>query len=309
MVKRLWALAALVLLGHPIVKADDQARQAASAVGGAVGNWLKSGLSQSSAPDWLRRTDISIESMDRSKPTWSIETIQPIYQTPRTLTDTVFFQGRWGQRNSDDTVNLGLGYRRLTDEKTWLLGVNSFYDITSKNNHQRLGLGAEAIGQYLSLRTNYYSAISGIRTISEVNGVTTTEKALDGYDYEIDTPVPYAPWMRFSANGFRWKAATSGYPDLVGETYSLRGNFTRTLSLELGHTNDNYNNGRGFVRLNWNFGGIQTGGVTRNLSSGGYSGAAFEARDLTKHTLDKVRRQNDIVVERKSGGVAIARKD
>ena len=106
--------------------------------------------------EWLRRTDFSVESMDRSKPTWSVETVQPLYQTPSTLRDTVFLQGRWGHRNADNTFNLGLGYRRLLDDKSWLLGVNGFYDLATKYNHQRFGLGAEAIGRYVTFRTNFY---------------------------------------------------------------------------------------------------------------------------------------------------------
>lgn len=99
----------------------------------------------STAPEWLRRTEINVESLDKSKPTWAIETVQPLYQTPKTLRDTYFFQGRWGYRNDDDTVNLGLGYRRLLEDKSWLLGVNAIYDMTTKYRHERAGWGAKQL--------------------------------------------------------------------------------------------------------------------------------------------------------------------
>jgi adhesin/invasin len=282
---------------------------AAPAVGGLVDNAVRSGLVMHNAPDWLKRTDISVQGITSGKPTWSIETIQPLYQTPQSLTDTVFFQGRWGRRDGDDTLNLGLGYRRLLDDKSWLLGVNAFYDVTRQDSHRRAGLGLEAIGRYITLRTNYYDGLSGVRTVSSSGGSSTTEKALDGVDYELDTPVPYAPWLRFSATGFRWNAATSGYPNLKGETFLLRGNLSAQWSLELGRTNDNYNSGRNFARVTWNPGASPGNGISGNLMNSGSSRAALQARDLTLHTLDKVRRQNDMIVEQKSGGIVIARKD
>ncbi len=36
---------------------------------------------------------------------------------------------------------------------------------------------------------------------------------------------------------------------------------------------------------------------------------AYRLRDMRKHTLDKVRRQNEIILERSSGGIVIARGD
>lgn len=302
-------LAALMACAGSQVLAQAASSGAGPAIGSAVDNAVRSGLKMRDAPDWLKRTDISVEGITSGKPTWSVETIQPLYQTPKSLTDTVFFQGRWGRRDGDDTLNLGLGYRRLLDDKSWLLGVNTFYDMTRQDSHRRVGLGLEAIGRYVTLRTNYYDGQSGVRTVSTAGGSSTTEKALDGVDYEIETPVPYAPWLRFSAAGFRWNAATAGYPDLKGDTFLLRGNLSSAWSVELGRTNDNYNNGRTFARLTWTPGADPGNGISTNLMTAGRSGAALQARDLTLHTLDKVRRQNDMVVERKSGGVVIARKD
>ncbi|MDP3355906.1 MAG: inverse autotransporter beta domain-containing protein [Polaromonas sp.] len=265
-----------------------------------------------SLPDWLRRTDISVESMDRNNPTWSVETVQPIYQTPRTLSDTVFFQGRWGRRNSDNTFNLGLGYRKLLDDKTWLLGVNTFYDTTTRYDHKRWGLGAEAIGQYLTFRTNFYHAISGERTISLINGISTTEKALSGHDFEIDAPLPYLSWMRVAANAYRWKSATSGVDDVKGAKLAFKGNISKNVSLELGRQDDNYSRPASFIKISYNLLGNPGNGVAGTLLTGLRSPVSFEARDLTLHTLDKVRRQNDIVVERKTSGgsgVTIGRRN
>ena len=299
----------MVMLVGCNLPAYAQSSAGGAAAASALDNTVRAGLTVKDPPDWLKRTDISVQGITSGKPTWSIETLQPLYQTPKSLTDTVFFQGRWGRRDGDDTLNLGLGYRRLLDDKSWLLGVNTFYDVTRQDSHRRIGLGLEAIGRYVTLRSNYYDGQSGVRTVSTAGGSSTTEKALDGVDYELETPVPYAPWLRFSAAGFRWSAATAGYPDLKGDTFLLRGNLSATWSLEVGRTNDNYNNGRTFARLTWTPGANPGNGISTHLLASGRSGAAFQARDLTQHTLDKVRRQNDMVVERRAGGIVIARKD
>lgn len=286
---------------------DNVAQTAAQIVAGQVKKSVND-----DAPDWLKRTDIGIEGMVHSKPTWSIETIQPLFQTPTTLRDTVFFQGRWGYRNSDNTLNLGLGYRRLLEDKTWLLGVNTFFDTTTKQSHQRVGLGAEAIGQYMTLRANYYDAISDEKTVSTSGGVTTTEKALDGHDFEIDAPLPYLPWLRVAATGYRWKSATSGVEDVKGEKLTFRGNLTRNISMEFGQMDDNYRNVEHFARITYNLLSTPTNGTGSTLLGGLKPGSAFTARDLSQHTLDKVQRQNDIVVETKrsgGGGVTIGRRN
>lgn len=263
-------------------------------------------------PEWLRRTDISVEGMNGSHPTWSVETVQPLYQTPGSLRDTTFFQGRWGRRNSDDTINLGLGYRRLLEDKSWLLGINAFYDMTTKHDHKRFGVGAEAIGRYVTFRTNYYDATSGEKVVSVANGITVTEKALDGYDYEVDAPLPYLPWLRLSANAYRWKSATTGLPNVKGDKFSLKANLTRHFHLELGRQDDNYRAADNFVMLTFNLAGTPGNGVPGFLFGGMRSAEAFPARDLARHTLDKVRRQNDIVVERKTtggAGISIGRRN
>ena len=43
------------------------------------------------------------------------------------------------------------------------------------------------------------------------------------------------------------------------------------------------------------------------LSDRAVSNVAFEKRDMRNYTLDKVRRENRIIVERKGGGIIVAR--
>lgn len=284
--------------------AEDDARRAVSVLTNIVSQEVKSNNGR--IPDWLKRTDISIEGIENGKPTWSIETVQPLYQTPDSLHDTIFFQGRIGHRSSDQTLNLGLGYRRLLDDKSWLLGMNAFYDLERKASHRRWGIGGEAIGRYATLRANYYEPDSGEKVISVSDSVTRTEKALRGHDIGVDVPVPYLPWLRLTANTYRWHAATSGVDDLKGDKFTLLGNINQHLAFELGVDDVSGSKENYFFKLSYTF-GKPLNGVESTLLDGMRSHSAFTARDLTKHTLDKVVRQNEIIVEkRRSGGAGVS---
>ncbi|MBU0744849.1 MAG: inverse autotransporter beta domain-containing protein [Gammaproteobacteria bacterium] len=265
--------------------------------------------------DWLNRTDFSFEMMDLSKPTWSLETIQPIYQTPDSLSNTYFFQGRWAYKGMDNTFNFGLGYRHLLDNQSWIFGVNGFYDLKGKYAHQRIGAGAEAIGKYITLRSNYYHGITGRKDTETIDGISYKEKALNGYDAEIDAPVPFLPWIRVAANYFRFKSATSGINDITGNILTIRSNLTKYLSLELGRKNDTLQFSQKFIMLTLNLMGNPVNGVQGTMTDGIFKSIAFEGRDLREHTLDKVQRNNDIVVERTgtgssgSNGIIIGRRN
>ncbi len=298
-----------ILAAVSVAYAADDVPRAISTLKNIAAQEVKG--SNDKIPAWLKRTDISVEGIENGKPTWSIETVQPLYQTPSTLDHTVFFQGRWGHRAGDDTLNLGAGYRHLLENKSWLLGLNLFHDMEREANHRRWGFGAEAIGRYATVRANYYKPDSGAKVVRVADGVTETEKALRGHDVEVEVPVPYLPWMRFSASAYRWYAATSGIDDKMGDKFSLLGNITSHLSFELSQLDDNYRRKENSFKLTYTF-GRPMNGTEEALFGGVRSRQAFAARDLTKHTLDKVKRENEIIVEKRrtgGGGVSIGRRN
>ncbi|MEL0091406.1 MAG: inverse autotransporter beta domain-containing protein [Rhodospirillales bacterium] len=274
--------------------AGDADKAAVVAANRAIGS-ATNALSGSNLPEWLKRTDIDIGIQENLRESFTIETIQPLFMDD---VNTAFFQGRLTHdgHEEDETINLGLGYRYLTPNKTWLLGVNGWYDHTFDLNHKRVGLGLEAIGEYLTFRSNYYDAVSGWKTVSLVDGVTTEEKALDGYDIELETPVPYLPWARLSGKAYKWEAIN--VDDVEGFTVALRMNPTGNTELTLGVTEDDTKN-EVFLNLTWYFG--RPAG-TEYTAANGISSQVAVKRDLTKHRLDKVRRHHNVVVERKTSG-------
>ena len=81
------------------------------------------------------RTEISVTGAEELKPQWEILTVQPLKDDGENIT---FFQGsllRWdGDR---DTINLGLGQRKLLLNNNILVGLNTFYDHEFTVDHSR----------------------------------------------------------------------------------------------------------------------------------------------------------------------------
>jgi len=298
-----------VLLGVAVTLPAHTGEQE-QAAGAAVANAVKQGVQQEvmgdDTPDWLRRTDISVDLQNDTKPVWSIESIQPLYQSADD-THTAFWQGRLAHGDGDETLNLGLGYRYLTAEESWLLGGNAWYDVTREHNHMRYGLGLEALGRYADFRFNLYEATSDIKVVhTEINS-EITEEALDGWDLRAEFPVPYAPWARVSWTQFDWDRTDA--ENIAGNSVGLRVNLTGNLEVELGASDDNTRATEGYATLTWYW--DRPRGVEHTIGDG-VSDRAFKARDLRKHTLDKVRRHHDVVVSRArsgGGGLIVGRRN
>lgn len=256
-----------------------------------------------SLPEWMQRTDVSVDTQSSgAKPNWAIETIQPLSMQAQ---DTIFWQGRLSHRDRDETLNLGLGYRHLLQDKSWMFGLNAFLDGTRKYDHRRLGIGLEAFSPYATYRLNHYNATSGEKTVSDISGIRTTEQALDGWDYSIELPVPYVPWARLTATGFSWDGVTTR--DVDGYSLGLRANPTGNLEFEVGVTDDNRGSADTYLTLTWH---LDRPAHVKHTARDGISPQAFTARNLEDLRLEKVRRNNTVIVERKrtgSGGIVVGR--
>lgn len=266
---------------------------------GSMGNTLFNRLFNSiNKPDWMTRTDISFNVQKYTKPVTSIETIQPIFRDQR---NTLFWQGRIAYTDIVPTANLGIGYRYLTNNKKLMWGINSFYDQTLRYSHKRAGLGAEMFTQLFTFRANYYDALSGKRYVG-----TTTEQALNGYDFSVETPIPYISWVRLNAEGYHWQAKRNA-TSVNGTAVSFRIHPTNQLEINVGYAYDNSKETQGFFNLAYYLGSpayVQYSATARK------SDATYAPRDLEQMRLEKVRRHNDIVIqkERTSGqGIIIAR--
>ncbi|SHJ85700.1 inverse autotransporter beta domain-containing protein, partial [Propionispora hippei] len=101
--------------------------------------------------DWLKSSDVSLWFTQDGKPIYSFETIQPFGKVD-SKGQLRFWQGRYAYNSeSKGTANLGLGWRKLSADKSSIVGINTFYDYAFENNLSRIGLGSEyfhGLGEY-----------------------------------------------------------------------------------------------------------------------------------------------------------------
>ena len=152
-------------------------------------------------PEWLERINLGLDAGTGQKPTVYFETVQPLYQD-LDKQDTFFIQPRYSLLENDSAYNLGLGYRKLLNDNSILLGANSFFDYEDDNKHYRIGFGTESFINQLEMRTNYYIGLSPRRIDKRANNSVTYEKAVDGLDGEIGLPLPYVNWIKVYAAGY-----------------------------------------------------------------------------------------------------------
>lgn len=255
--------------------------------------------------DWMKRTEVSVDAARLTKPGYSIETIQPLYQNAGKQ-DTFFTQLRAASNYRFDerrtTFNLGLGYRKLFLENSALVGVNLFYDIESKYNLKRWSVGGELRWNAFDLYANKYYGLSDWTNTNN----NAQEKPLDGYDVDLAAQIPYMPWAKVHVMRYKWDKERAA-EDLSGNKLSLEGELTSNVTLELGrniNTNNIAEDGN-FMMLRYRLNGSDR--KQPNAMNSFLSAKAFDMRDMSNHTLDRVRRSNTIVVERSSGGIVIAR--
>lgn len=281
--------------------ADKSLAMSQRALGSALGEKL---------PDWAKRVEVDIGLNEDFRPTGSILTVQPLYQDADRQ-NTFFTQLSYlNYEQFDDrknTTNVGFGYRRVFLDNSLLLGGNVFYDREWDEGHERVGLGAEVKMAMVDFTANYYDATSGSENISAAN----TEKALDGFDLELRSQVPYAPWARAGVGYYMWEG--EDFDDVKGVKVSLDMDITPNLGIEVGlaDDDDDTQDTQVFANLTFSFG---NSGQARPLSDNtgtyvthGFDDQMFVMRDMREHTLNKVRRQNKIVTERNSSGITISR--
>jgi len=185
--------------------------------------------------------------------------------------------------------NLGLGYRKLSDDKNFMFGANTFYDRDLTEGQSRLGLGIEAKGSILDLTANSYTKISNSKV---VNG--TREQVLSGWDYNLTSQIPRAPWARINYNGYKWEAE-KGSSDLKGNIYSLELDVTNSVEVvasldksSLAGIDDETS-----LRINY----IYPPKEKSMVMSDGLSSDMFEKRNMEHELKKKVRRRNKMVME------------
>jgi hypothetical protein len=268
------------------------------------------------APDWAKRIELEYDynydyDSNEIDATGSILTTQPIFQSDDKQ-HTLFTQVRASYADHFGygalTTNIGVGYRELLLDNKVLLGTNVFYDRKFDFKHERLGVGLELKFGGLDLNMNHYNAVSGEKQRTDSKNGTYLEQALDGYDFEIGSQIPFLPWSRLYYKKYFWDGVRAN--DIKGDRFALELDLTPNFQVEGGYAKDNAtgatvsdeNIGSAFVKVRFR---LAFGYATPKSNGKFIDDRAFRMRDMSNHTLDKVRRQDKIIVERRKAGATI----
>ncbi len=113
----------------------------------------------------------------------SIEGFCPFSRQEQQL---LFLQGGWQRQQQRNLLSFGVGWRYFP-EIHWGVGSNLFYDQDTTRRQRRLGLGAEAWWQSLTL------AVNGWRTARDLKAYQ--QRPANGYDVSLRGYLPVLPHM------------------------------------------------------------------------------------------------------------------
>ena len=230
--------------------------------------------------------EVSLSSGTTNEVTGSILVVKPLSDI-NDNENILFTQGSlFLSDNSRETLNFGIGKRRLLNDDTLLIGANLFYDHELDYDHQRASVGLEAISSVGSLRFNQYYGLSNKKKgFNDVN-----EEALDGQDMEVGAPLPYLPWTNFSYRSFEWKGV-DGTADQKGDEISLEAKFSG-FNVEVGkRSHDGNTKDNEFLKLTWTC-------CNKDQEEIGISDTAYELTSVADQKFAKVERQNLIVKQK-----------
>ena len=238
----------------------------------------------------LTETSIKLNDKDEDQIKFSILGLRNILEEDNSNLFTQFSL-RTKEVNSDGRIhgNLGIGYRKLTDDNSMMYGANTFIDADIFEGHRRLGYGLEAKASILDLSLNRYQKITNMKTIDG-----TAEQILSGWDYNLTTQVPYAPWAKFSFKGYKWEGEKTSR-DSRGNKYISELNINPSLQLNLSIDDSSLPGVDDVLEAELLF--VYPPRENIRTMDEGLSDVAFEKEDMQAKLNEKVRRNYDLAVE------------
>ena len=236
------------------------------------------------------KTDISITAIKSKKTRFAVTNVKGFEPGDNGHTQT-FMQSSLTNPHTRAVLNLGLGRRYLNDDESVITGFNAFLDYDPKYGHQRVSIGAELKASAFEFTANSYKALTKWKKGKSSN----QERALDGHDIELGAQIPYMPAAKLYVKNWKWKGV-DGNADTKGNTYSIAfSHLIDNVQIELGR--------RAYdgVAVDENFGqltySVPLGAAPTQSSKPMFSSEMFESRSMKDNMLDKVRRNNAIVIQ------------
>ena len=185
--------------------------------------------------------------------------------------------------------NIGLGYRKLSHDKSNVVGVNLFLDNDFNAGHQRGSIGFELKGANLDLTANSYHKITNMEVYK-----STEEQVLTGYTINLASQIPYAPWAKINWENYSWENEKAS-SDTEGNSLALEAYLSPSVQLELKNDmSDNSGVDDEFTsKLTFIYPPREDGKSMKD----GFSNVAFEKENVQKKLKEKVKRNNNLTVE------------
>jgi adhesin/invasin len=238
------------------------------------------------------KTDFSLMGIKSKKSRYFITNVKGFEPSDNGHAQT-FMQTSLGNANSRTVFNIGLGRRYLSDDESSITGFNAFLDYDPKYGHQRASLGAEFKTSALELTANSYLALTKWKTGKSSN----QERALDGHDIELGGQIPYMPGAKLYLKNWNWKGV-DGNADTKGNTYSVAfSHLIDNVQIELGRRDyDGAATDENFGQLTYTM--PMENEPTKPVKPL-FASELFESSSMKGKMLDKVRRNNAIVIQTK----------
>ena len=236
---------------------------------------------------WMRRTTLSFQFQEGWKPLYSVETVQPLGHYDDKSRDVWFTQQRIS-RASDigTTLNVGVGYRRISKDDRRLYGAHLFYDHRFLRHHDRLSAGLEYMSGESEFRFNWYGSSSDERVLDA--NLHTLERVANGYTLEYGKTFKNARWARVYVEGYHWNQERQA--DKNGLRIGSELQLTPRVSVDMGYNKPEHSSGGAYGKITFRLAGSPVawyGGKHRVEGT----------MSVRSNMLNLVRRHNTIWVE------------
>lgn len=201
---------------------------------------------------WMRRTTLSFQFQEGWKPLYSIETVQPLGHYDDKSRDVWFTQQRIS-RASDigTTLNVGVGYRRISKDDRRLYGAHLFYDHRFLRHHDRLSAGLEYMSGESEFRFNWYGSASDERVLDA--NLHNLERVANGYTLEYGKTFKNARWARVYVEGYHWNQERQA--DKNGLRVGSELQLTPRVSVDMGYNKPENNSGGAYGKITFRLAG------------------------------------------------------
>jgi adhesin/invasin len=256
------------------------------------------GVTKSFLQKYFPTVELQLDMFDNRKTTSGILIVAPL-SDPKDVKNTFFTQDSIYHKDGRTTVNLGLGYRRLEMDNKLMLGINGFYDHEFPYDNSRTSIGLEARTTVGELNFNQYWGMSGWKNAAN----SLQEKSLGGTDIELGVPLPYMNWAKVYGRGFIWRGV-DGANDLKGTDLSLRAQVPILPGLALEGGRRTYTDStpdENFLRISYNLADMSA----FKSSQPWFSEKAYSLDSMENRRYDKVRRENLIMKQKRSGSFSV----